>query len=214
MRTKLLAPVFVAFLAYILLVSSSAVADPKKDLIIDKLDILQQTLDDEIIPKLDTCHGGVPKTGQKTSYALGDDGYWQKGFSPQPERFIDNGDGTVTDTFTKLMWTKDAQQISGEMNWFDAIEACNGLIFAEYEDWRLPNVREMLSLIDYGYYDPALTPGHPFLNVPPYPGRYWTSTTIASGTTEAIHVPIVNGAVNSFNKETNFRLVWPVRSGY
>jgi hypothetical protein len=158
---------------------------------------------------------GIPvtKTGQTTSHATGDDGDLEKGVALPDPRFTDNGNGTVTDNLTGLMWTKDAQEIPGEMNWPTAIDECNIFVFAGWEDWRLPNVREMLSLIDYGYYNPALTPGHPFVNVPPYPGRYWTSTTIASGTTEAIHVPIVNGAVNSFNKTSNFRLVWPVRGG-
>jgi hypothetical protein len=213
-KKSLIVTALLASLVFVIQVSNYAVAEPKNDQIIDKLNNIQQTLDDEIIPVLESCHEGVPKTGQKSSFAEGDDGYWQKGIPQPTDRFIDNGDGTVTDTFTKLMWTKDAQQIAGEMNWPAAIDACNILIFAGYEDWRMPNVREMLSLIDYGFYNPALTPGHPFINVPPYPGRYWTSTTIASGTTEAIHVPIVNGAVNSFNKETNYRFVWAVRGGY
>ena len=94
----------------------------------------------------------------------GDDGDLQIGISPPEPRFIDNEDGTVTDKLTGLMWTKDAQEIPGLMDWWDAIEACNDLEFAGWDDWRMPNVKEMLSLIDYGYYDPALTPDHPFLN--------------------------------------------------
>jgi len=212
-KKRLILTALVVSLVFVFQVSNYAVAEPKNNQIIDKLNNIQQTLDDEIIPILESCHGGVPKTGQKSSYAEGDDGYWQKGISQPIPRFIDNGDGTVTDTFTKLMWTKDAQQITGEMNWPAAITACNNLSFADYEDWRLPNVREMLSIIDYGYYEPALTPGHPFINVPPYPGRYWVSTTMANNPLEAMHVPIVNGAVNGMNKLSNLRLVWAVRGG-
>jgi hypothetical protein len=158
---------------------------------------------------------GIPvtKTGQTISYVTGDDGDLEKGADLPDPRFTDNGNGTVTDNLTGLMWTKDAQQIAGEMDWYDAIDACNNLVFAGWEDWRLPNVREMLSLIDYGYYNPALTPGHPFINVPQYPGRYWVSTTMANNSLEAMHVPIVNGAVNGMNKINNIRFVWPVRGG-
>ena len=198
---------------FLIVISNNDLAGAENNPIIKRLIEIQETLDYEIIPNLNKCSIGVPKTGQTVVSAQGDDGYWQKGVAPQSPRFIDNEDETITDTFTNLMWTKDAQQIPGEMDWFDAIDSCNDLIFAGHEDWRLTNVREMLSIIDYGYYDPALTPGHPFINVPAYPGRYWTSTTIASGTTEAIHVPIVNGAVNSFNKASNYRFAWCVRDG-
>ena len=46
------------------------------------------------------------------------------------QRFIDNGDGTVTDNSTKLIWSKNAQQLPGEMNWFDAVNECKNLVFA------------------------------------------------------------------------------------
>ena len=71
----------------------------------------------------------------------------------------------------------------------------------------------MLSLIDYGYYNPALPVGHPFINVPSYPGRFWSSTTLASNNAEAFHVPVSNGTVNHFNKKKNIRSIWPVRAG-
>lgn len=52
----------------------------------------------------------LPKTGQTTSYADYDDGYYQKG-SPVSPRFVDNGDGTVTDRVTNLMWVKQPELI-------------------------------------------------------------------------------------------------------
>jgi len=48
----------------------------------------------------------LPKTGQTTSYADYDDGYFEKG-SPISPRFVDNGDGTISDRVTGLMWPKD-----------------------------------------------------------------------------------------------------------
>jgi hypothetical protein len=63
----------------------------------------------------DCDKAGVPKTGQTTSYALGDDGDLQMGIAWPEPRFTDNEDGTVTDNLNGLMWTKDAQQIPGRM---------------------------------------------------------------------------------------------------
>ena len=50
----------------------------------------------------------VPKTGQTTAYAAGDDGTLQKGVASPTPRFTDHGNGTVTDNLTGLIWTKDA----------------------------------------------------------------------------------------------------------
>ncbi len=102
------------------------------------------------------------KTGQTTSYATGDDGDLQKGVAWPAPRFTDNGNGTVTDNLTGLMWTKDASPEAGgvgveKVNWETALNYCNGLTLGEYTDWRLPNVKELQSLIDWTYYNPALS---------------------------------------------------------
>jgi hypothetical protein len=52
----------------------------------------------------------LPKTGQTTSYQSGDDGAYQKGSASNPE-FVDNGDGTISDKITGLMWVKTPQKI-------------------------------------------------------------------------------------------------------
>ncbi len=61
--------------------------------------------------------------------------------------YVDNNDGTITDYATGLMWqTED----SGEgMNWEDALEYSEDLEYAGYDDWRLPNVKELQSIVDY-----------------------------------------------------------------
>ncbi len=116
----------------------------------------------------------VPKTGQIDEYREGDDGFHQKGVDWPDPRFYDHGDGTVTDILTGLMWTKDAN-INGVMWWYNAMDYAHDLSLGgegcgnNYKDWRLPNVKELLSLIDYGNYEPALTSGHPFSNVQEYP---------------------------------------------
>ena len=60
--------------------------------------------------------------------------------------FTDNGDGTVTDTATGLMWQKDTQ--GGQMDWDSAITYCENLSLAGHSDWYLPDLDELKSLID------------------------------------------------------------------
>ena len=61
--------------------------------------------------------------------------------------FEDNGDGTVTDTVTGLMWQQHTEASS---DWKTALNLCEGLTLAGYEDWRLPNWKELQTLVDYG----------------------------------------------------------------
>lgn len=70
--------------------------------------------------------------------------------------FIDTGDGTIADTATGLMWTKldsgDAALAGsrdGAMSWQEALQFAEGSTYAGYDDWRLPNAKELQSLVDY-----------------------------------------------------------------
>jgi hypothetical protein len=89
---------------------------------------------------------------------------------------VDNGDGTVTDTITGLMWQ---QAEAGAMTWAEALAYCESLILAGYGDWRLPNANELHSLINYEINKPSIDRRI-------FPGAlsttYWTSTTFASST--------------------------------
>lgn len=145
----------------------------------------------------------VPKTGQTISYAVGDDGDLQKGL-PWPEpRYVDNGDGTVTDRLTELMWTQNGQVIPGQMDWYSAVQSCNDLVFAGYDDWRLPNIREMLSLVDFGTF---LTPPDPFTTG----GGGWTSTSLNNA--EAYVLIGWDGRIGH-NDKVGLRYLRPVRGG-
>jgi hypothetical protein len=80
-------------------------------------------------------------------------------------RYSDNGDGTVTDTKTALMWKQCHEGFSGSLctvgsrevyNWADAIEHANNHNFAEHSDWRLPNIKELNSLVARDQRNPAI----------------------------------------------------------
>jgi hypothetical protein len=62
-------------------------------------------------------------------------------------RFEDNGDGTVTDQTTGLMWSR--MDSARGMNWRDALAYAENLELAGYSDWRLPNAKELQYIVDY-----------------------------------------------------------------
>lgn len=159
----------------------------------------------------------VPKTGQTTSSATGDDGDLQRGVAWPDPRFTDNGDGTVTDNLTGLIWLKSANCWGGQA-WANALTSANGLASgscgltdgSEAGDWRLPNVRELQSLMDYGQVDPALPSGHPFTGV--WPAFYWSGTTFAGSALSAWIVDLSDGYVG-YDGKADANTVWPVRGG-
>jgi hypothetical protein len=151
----------------------------------------------------------LPKTGQTTLYAAGDDGDLEAGVAWPSPRFTDNGNGTVTDNLTGLMWTKDAN-LDGIKTWADALTYVNGLDYATYDDWRLPNRKELRSLTDYGEINPSLPSGHPFINVELGGDFYWSSTTAAYTANGAWISSALDGYLGGSLKTDN-RYVWPVR---
>jgi cytochrome c553 len=89
--------------------------------------------------------------------------------------FTDNGDGTITDEVTGLMWQ---QQIDYELRpWLGAIEYCEGLELAGHDDWRLPNVKEGVSLVDYNRFAPTIDEA--FFPNTPSERFFWLSTSDA-----------------------------------
>ncbi len=159
----------------------------------------------------------VPKTGQTTSFGAGDDGALQKGVAWPNPRFTDNSNGTVTDNLTGLIWL-EYPDCFGMSNWTTALNDANtlnsgecGLTDGSVEgNWRLPNVRQLQGLIDYGRYQPALPSGHPFIGV--RSAYYWTSTTHAGSSSYAWRVGLDNGRV-FYDVKANTYYVWPVRGG-
>jgi hypothetical protein len=149
----------------------------------------------------------LPKTGQTTSYAAGDDGAIQAGVAWPRPRFADNGDQTITDNLTGLVWTKDAGTptvgacTGGTMTWQSALDyvAClNTSNYLGHNDWRLPNVNELESLINRGQVDSVA-----WLNTQGFTNtasHYWSSTSYDYGPDSAWGVSFASGYVPTYNK--------------
>jgi hypothetical protein len=188
---------------------STVYADDDADLLLDVIPAISAGLKPNYAP--------VPKTGQTTSYGAGDDGTWQKGVAWPAPRFTDNGNGTVTDKLTGLIWLKNANAF-GQRTRDQALSDANSLASGSADltdgskagDWRLANVRELQSLLNYGTYGPALPAGHPFTGV--QSSTYWSSTNFGDILTYGWVVSIGYGTMSS-NLITNTRPVWCVRDG-
>ncbi|WP_428624841.1 DUF1566 domain-containing protein [Sedimenticola sp.] len=99
-------------------------------------------------------------------------------------RLQDNRNGTVTDQASGLMWQ---QQDDGKPRlWKDSLAYCENLSFGGYRDWRLPNAKELQSIVDYRYHDPAIDPA--FFRQQDRKGWFWTSTTHGENTRQAIYL--------------------------
>lgn len=191
----------------------------------------------------------VPQTGQTVSNRFGDDGDHQAGVPWPVPRFIINVNaeddtnenavcddnetcnGSVTDNLTGLVWLQNANCF-GDDDWPNAIDDSNALTGdgtsncalndnSQTGDWRLPNLKEMQSLLDYGHSFPtALLPAdHPFSNVQlggitTAPDRYWTSTSTGPDDSDGVYsVSVSVGWVERLSTVgTSFTgYVWPVR---
>jgi len=158
----------------------------------------------------------LPQTGQTTSYAGGDDGDWERGVAWPVPRFTDQGNGTVTDNLTGLMWTKNANLPGTYKTWQQALDYVKGMNAGTYSnfgytDWRLPNRKELQSLIDRSRYNPALPSGHPFTSV--QGDSYWSSTSYVGNGARAWIVYMDSGYVSYYGGKSNPFYVWPVRGG-
>ncbi len=172
----------------------------------------------------------VDKTGQLLCYdpsgstantvscdGTGQDGETQIGTTWPNSRFTDNSDGTITDNLTDLIWLKNANCF-GVRNWATALGEANGLAngscglndSSSVGDWRLPNIKELQSLLDFGNWNLALPTGHAFSGV--QTSTYWSSSSHVRNPQYAWSVGLYNGNV-SYHKKTNNSYVWPVRAG-
>jgi hypothetical protein len=120
---------------------------------------------------------------------------------PQQQGFVDNGNGTVTDSKTGLIWQ---QGEAGYMTWGSALSHCEGLSLGGCSDWRLPNIKELESLTDDTRHTPAIDPAY-FPNA--YASNYWSSTTSASNPYRAWGVYFDSDGVGGFDKDYGYYYV-------
>lgn len=119
--------------------------------------------------------------------------------------FVDNGDGTVTDTSTGLMWQKVTPRAI--YTWEAAINYCEDLLLAGYKDWRLPTRNELQSIVKYDTYDPAIDTSCFYVTedsavyTGPVSDYYWTSTTYAIDPRMSWLVDFMYGGVYTLEKK-------------
>ncbi len=140
---------------------------------------------------------GAPFYGQDAQY----DG-------PQPA-YRDNGNGTVTDLNTGLMWQQADDGTT--RTWQEAIDYCAALTFPSggYSDWRLPDRRELMSIVDFGRVYPSIDTTY-------FPecrsSVYWSSSPLADGSDYAWLVHFSYGRVGGYGKASHY-YVRCVRAG-
>lgn len=143
------------------------------------------------------CHG----TGQDAEYSLGS--AW-----PSP-RFEEQGEA-VHDRLTGLTWSRSACPAEFPLTWAESLDVVDRLNSEQYcgqNNWRLPNRRELHSLISFDTSRPALPAGHPFSGV--FLGWYWSSSTFAHDNGYAWRVHMEGGRM-FYGKKDEYSLLWPV----
>jgi hypothetical protein len=174
-----------------------------------------------VIPAMKGKYAPVPKTGETDSHGTpGSDGDLQKGVAWPTPRFTDNKNGTVTDNLTGLIWMQNANFFAPK-TWTEAIgtaaTVANGIggvaDGSKAGDWRLPNIRELLSLVDFGTGGPAFPSPNPFTGVT-WENRYWSSTSENGSLPNlAWWLGFDLGFTGTDDKDSHYYLVWCVRGG-
>ena len=140
----------------------------------------------------------------------GEDFFGQDAQYNEPRRqhnYTDNGDGTITDNVTGLMWQQDDDDVI--RSWQDSIDYCAALTHAAHLDWRLPDYYELFSLTDRSRYDPTMTIDPIFGG---HASEYWTSSPEAVFVDKAFLVHFDRGEAR-YDGMTNEEYVRCVRSG-
>ncbi len=164
------------------------------------------------------------QTGQMTCFdetgrdidcrGSGQDGAFRTG-APWPEPRFEAGDGIALDRLTGLIWALDANLADSLLFWQEALDfvaRMNRERKLGFSDWRLPNRRELRSLVSHQSRKPALPAEHPFRGV--VESWYWSSTSAAISPAHAWYVHMA-GARMFYGRKDESYLVWPVRgAGY
>lgn len=120
--------------------------------------------------------------------------------------YVDNGDGTVTDTVTRLRWQQADNGV--QCTWEDALDYCETRTPIDGHEWRLPNIRELNSLVDLSHYDPTIDPAFECRS-----SSYWSGSTNVCYPDIAWIVVFQSGYVSRMDKNTTSCYVRCVCSG-
>ena len=139
--------------------------------------------------------GVLPKTGQQVSYADYDDGYYEQGWKKgrtvanNRTRFVKKAacSNVILDYATRLMWSPVDMTCGTTKNWADSLtevhQQCNLLPYYGFLDWRMPNILELASLLNFEDPYEGFVYSDFFANMDSY--VYWSSTTRQDSTTYA-----------------------------
>lgn len=165
-------------------------------------------------------HFNYLHTGQRTCHAddgsevlcagSGQDASFNVG-TPWPSPRFDLRGDEVLDNLTGLVWCRNASLAEFPLAWQEALDfvaAMNREQRFGQRDWRMPNRRELRSLLSLQTKLPALPEGYPFSEV--FNGWYWSSTTAAISPAHAWYVALDGGRMFYGGKDQSYML-WPVR---
>lgn len=152
----------------------------------------------------------------RVNFEDGEDDFHKKSYSryvravrggQSVKSYVDNGNGTVTDVTTGLVWQ---QTTAGPMSWKSALKYCERLTLGRCSNWRLPNIKELASIVDLSRSTPSIDTTY-FPDTNAY--QYWSSTTSVANTENANYIDFNNGYIYSIPKYYDFIYVRAVREG-
>ena len=119
-----------------------------------------------------------------------------------PNHFTDNGNGTITDNLTNLIWQK--LPYSDTLTWEQSLTYADTLSLSGYNDWRLPNIKELQSINNETTTNPSLNTLYFTVN---NAKKYWSSTTLPNQTTRAWYLDTQFGITTYANKTNKIYLL-------
>ncbi|MCK5111213.1 MAG: DUF1566 domain-containing protein [Arcobacteraceae bacterium] len=117
------------------------------------------------------------------------------------KEFVRNDiENIVIDNKNKLMWQDNKEAKTNEKNWKDANRYCNNLLLSGFNDWRLPSIKELETIVDSDRADPSICTI--FKNISA--DSYWTSTSLPENKNNARLICFVSGDDNDDEKVVNY----------
>ncbi|TQF72145.1 DUF1566 domain-containing protein [Pseudoalteromonas luteoviolacea] len=133
-------------------------------------------------------------------------------YTTPESRFVVNNDGTVCDKKTDIMWqrctfgfvynvsTETCDNAEQKLNWQEALSAAKNSRVANFEDWQLPNVKELSSIVERSCEDPAI---NETIFLGNHSGNYWSSTTNIQDPSRAWTYQFQDGLNDSSSSKTS-----------